>query len=226
MHKLLLIVFGLFLFGCKEQEQKIETPKKEITKTETPKTDKPVTLNRVVVDFTDIREHFSLYPNSKIPQGNTVYVCSAYGCNKVSRYTFKSSELENIKEYFVNVTNAKEERLALANAISFIEVIVGEPTGTKKDRPSLDISGNGDPSQLDCVDEATNVTSYLIMMNNNNMLRFHNINKPNWKGGFFKWTHYAAVITDRETNIKWAIDAGVGRNGDKPLIKEYSKWYE
>lgn len=182
-------------------------------------------IAKVSVDERNIEIHFSKYNKAKLPIKNTAYVCSAYGCKTRTNFTFKKPHLDMLKKIMSYPKNASEERESLRVAISYIESIVGPATGTSEDRPSIGVFGNGDNSQLDCVDEATNVTSYLMILNYNNLLKFHNIESPNWKGGIFKWTHYAAVIKDIRTGVNWAIDAGVGKNGEKPLIIEYSRWY-
>lgn len=184
-----------------------------------------ISYAKISVDEANIKMHFSKYGKAKLPVKNKVFVCSAYGCKTRTDFVFQKSHLQMLKKIMLYPKNATEERESLRVAISYIESIVGPATGTSTDRPSIGVFGNGDNSQLDCVDEATNVTSYLMVLNYNNLLKFHDIESPNWKGGIFKWTHYAAVIKDKRTGIDWAIDAGVGKNGDRPLIVEYSKWY-
>lgn len=180
----------------------------------------------VNIEQDKIRDHISKYNKAQYPSGRTVYVCSGHGCSTIHEFTFDFKFLEELKGMFVGVLTPDEERAALRKAIAFIEKNVGKATGTEKDRASLGAFGAGDPSQMDCVDEATNSTSYLIILNKIGALKFHDIMAPNWKGGLFKWTHYAAVIKDRQTKILWAIDSGVGDNGKPPLITPYSKWYE
>jgi len=181
--------------------------------------------SQVNFDRPSIQAHYSKYNKAEYPKGRTVFVCSGHGCSHVQAFTFDYKLLEEIKLYFHNVKHASDERKALINAIAFIEQNVGRATGTETDRASLGVFGAGDRSQLDCVDEATNTTSYLILLNRLGALKHHVVMAPNWKGGLFKWTHYAAVIKDRSTSQLWAIDSGVGSNGEPPLIIEYERWY-
>jgi hypothetical protein len=55
-----------------------------------------------------------------------------------------------------------QERRAIAYAIALIEKKVGNRLGIK-DRAGMEFGSTGDPTQQDCVDEATNTTSYLLM---------------------------------------------------------------
>jgi hypothetical protein len=54
--------------------------------------------------------------------------------------------------------SAAEERRNIARALAWIEKRVGDAVGTSADRPGDDVLGNGDPTQMDCVDVATNLT--------------------------------------------------------------------
>ena len=176
------------------------------------------------INYDGIKDVASLY-NSKIPIKNTVYVCSGYGCRNNNRYTFNSKMLSKLKKYFANVSNANSEREALRKAISFIETRVGVATGTFSDKASIGFFSAGKKDQMDCVDEALNSSYYVMIMINNGMIKYHDLEKPNWKGGLTRWTHYAAVIKDRTTGVLWAIDSGVKNNGGRPLIIQYSRWY-
>ena len=55
-----------------------------------------------------------------------------------------------------------------ANALEAAKLMrqhhVGDVVGTSADRPADDLAGNGDPTQMDCVDVATNLTSYLLIL--------------------------------------------------------------
>ncbi len=183
-------------------------------------------ISQINIDRSNIQEHYSKYNKAEYPKGRTVTVCSGHGCTYAESFTFDYKFLGELKSHFNSVKNASEERNVLKKVIALIEQNVGTATGTDKDRASLGVFGAGNRTQLDCVDEATNTTSYLLVLNRLGVIKYHDIKAPNWKGGLFKWTHYAAVIEDKSTKVLWAIDSGVGDNGKPPLIVEYSKWYE
>lgn len=177
------------------------------------------------IEISAIEEVMEKYNNAKMPKGETVTVCSGYGCTVEHQYKFEPRLWDGLKSFFVGIKTPAEERRAIALAIGFCEQVIGQKTGTQGDWPSMDVSGNGDPGQMDCVDEALNSTSYLILMYRAGLIKFHSIKAPSWKGGLFKWTHYCAVIADETTGVNWAIDSGVGQNGIAPLVIEYNRWY-
>lgn len=169
--------------------------------------------------------HYGDY-NAKPPLGNTVSVCHAHGCQEQKLFTFTRddiSDLSVLMDYARTSETAREERRAIAYAIAWMERRVGPSTGTANDRPGLGFLNSS--GQLDCVDEATNATSYLLVLQNNGLLRHHKVIRPFSKASFFKWPHFAAMIHERASKQIYAVDSGVGPNGANPSIILASKWY-
>jgi hypothetical protein len=186
-----------------------------------------VELPRTHVDKDGIRSFMEGYQNSRYPINKVAFVCSGYGCQYVSKFEFPNLLISQLNDLFAGVNNPEDERKQLAKAIGLIERTAGPVAGTSRDRPSMDFGGSGDSSQLDCSDEALNTTSYMVIMYKMGLIKFHSIERPDWKGiPPFKWTHQTAVITDETTNVRWAVDSGTGRNGAVPTIIEYNDWYE
>jgi hypothetical protein len=169
--------------------------------------------------------HYREY-NALPPHGNTVTVCHAHGCQEQASFTFTDtdiSDLGTVMDYVRGGESAEGERRAVAYAIAWMERRVGPATGTAGDRPSLGfLNASG---QLDCVDEATNSTSYLLVLQKNGLLRHHFVIRPYSKASFFKWPHFAAMMQERASGKVYAIDSGVGPNGANPAITLASKWY-
>jgi hypothetical protein len=166
------------------------------------------------------------------PKGETVHVCSAYGCRKKSRVRFTKIEMAQIAKVMKETAkddSPAEERRAVAYAIAWIERDVGEKIGTKADRPGMDFIASGDPTQQDCLDEATNTTSYLKLLANHGLLKHHTVAAPFAKENFLRgiagWTHWTAVLKENETGTRWAVDSWIQANGVNPAIVEANKWY-
>jgi len=169
--------------------------------------------------------HYQEY-NAKPPRGNTVSVCHAHGCQQQESFTFTSADISDLSvlmDYVRSSDTPAEERRAIAYAIAWMERRVGPTTGTANDRASLGFMNAS--GQLDCVDEATNATSYLLVLQRNALLRHHAVIRPYSKASFFKWPHFAAMIKQRRGGSVYAVDSGVGPNGANPAITLASKWY-
>ena len=166
------------------------------------------------------------------PNGNTVHVCHAYGCKMQTRFRFTDEDvatLGNLMEKTRKSDTAAEERRAIAYAIAWMEKRTGDVIGTSADRPGMDFTASGDPTQQDCVDEATNTTSYLLMLQHNQFLRHHTVGTPfakeNLLRGVAGWPHWTAIIRDNVSGQRWAVDSWIYANGENPAIVETEKWY-
>lgn len=166
------------------------------------------------------------------PRNNTVYVCHAYGCRMQTRFRFTDADVAAIKSLMDRVRkgdNPGEERRAVAYAIGWMERRTGDVIGTSADRPGMDFKASGDPTQQDCVDEATNTTSYLLILERNGLLRHHTVGTPfskeNLLRGIAGWPHWTAVLKENSNGQKWAVDSWIYANGENPAIVEAEKWY-
>lgn len=169
---------------------------------------------------------------SREPSGDTVFVCHAYGCQMQTPVKFGSQQIKDIAELMRKTRKsgtAAEERRAVAYAVGWMERYAGEIAGTKADRPGMDYEGSGDPAQQDCVDEATNTTSYLLTLQRHGLLKYHTVGRPFSRGnillGVSNWPHWTAVLWENGSKQKWAVDSWIGPNGENPAIVEAEKWY-
>jgi hypothetical protein len=119
----------------------------------------------------------------------------------------------------------REERRAIANAIGWMERRVAPAAGTAGDRPSMDFRGSGDRGQQDCVDEATNTTSYLLVLDRHGLIRHHVVERPFAKDDFGKWTHWAALIREKQSGELFAIDSSASVNGENPTVQSAASFY-
>jgi hypothetical protein len=184
----------------------------------------------------DPRVHYMSF-GSEPPRGNTVTVCHAYTCKMQTSFTFKQKDLAAIRTVMAKTKKADtpfEERRAIAYAIAYIDVLVGNRLGIK-DKAGMQFKASGDPEQLDCVDVSTNTTSYLLVMQSNGMLKYHTVegtmSKENLLRGFAQldpvkyWPHWSAIIKDKTTGQKWAVDRWPFDQGENPAVVKVEEWY-
>lgn len=176
-------------------------------------------------------DHYSVFKVER-PNNRTVSVCHAYGCRKQTRFTFTSDDMAEIKKVMDKAKKADtpvEERRAVAYAVGWMERRVGDKIGTKDDRPGMDFAASGDPTQQDCVDEATNTTSYLTVLQNEKLLKHHTVGRPFAKENFLRgvagWTHWTATLDEHGSGQRWAVDSWIYANGENPAVVEAEKWY-
>jgi hypothetical protein len=178
-----------------------------------------------------IDQHYHAF-GARPPENNTISVCSAYGCRVQTKFKFTGTDVTSLQKLMRGAKKtaaAIEEREAIGLTLAWMEKRVGDVVGTAADRPGDDLAGAGDPTQMDCVDVATNLTSYLLVLQSNGLLKHHAVGdvfiKEDITRGFSGWTHYAAVISDVRSGQRYAVDGWKLASGIAPEIVEVEKWY-
>jgi hypothetical protein len=64
----------------------------------------------------------------------------------------------------------------------------------------------GRRQQQDCVDEANNTTSYLLVLTHHVLIQHHLVERPFAKDSLSHWTHWAALIKEKGSGEEFAID--------------------
>lgn len=185
----------------------------------------------------DVPVHYMDF-STAAPRGNRITHCHAYGCKMQTPFTFTQADIEAIRVLMQKTRKADtsfEERRAVAYAVAWMEKRVGDVTGTSADRPGDDFTGMGDPTQMDCVDTATNSTNYLLVLQHNGLMRHHKVGTPFSKEdltrGLAGWPHYTAVLVEtaqtgpQGTGQRWAVDGWMFASGENPAIIAAEKWY-
>lgn len=177
-----------------------------------------------------VDQHYADF-KSREPNGNTVHVCHAYGCKMQTRFKFTEPDIATLSEIMRKSRHgdaASDERRAIAYAIGWMEKRTGDVIGTNADRPGTDFAGSGDPTQQDCVDEATNTTSYMLVLQHNKLLKHHTVGTPfskeNPLRGTSGWPHWTAVLVETTSGQKWAVDSWINANGENPAVVEAELW--
>jgi len=105
-------------------------------------------------------------------------------------------------------SNAPVERQQIAQAIALLEQQAGKITGITEDLPKS--PKFKDPhGQQDCIDETVNTSTYLRMLQADNLLRWHQVSTPARRGYFVdrRWPHNTATTEDISTGQRYAVDS-------------------
>jgi hypothetical protein len=174
--------------------------------------------------------HYQRY-KARLPENDKVFVCSAYGCRTQTGFRFTDADIAQIKTLMSarHTATPEAERHAVGETLAWMERRVGAATGTSADRPADDMAGNGDPTQMDCVDVATNMTSYLLILDRHQLLHHHSVGPVIVKEDPFKglsgWPHYAAILKEAGSGQQFAVDGWLLARGVPPEIVSVDKWY-
>ncbi len=153
-------------------------------------------------------------------------VCHEYGCAQRKAVKLTPAEWQEIRDVFKEeAADAGIERTRIAAAVGKIEVFVGRLTGTSNDKGgtlnSIALAG-----QMDCVDEAVNTTTYLVLMEQDGLIKHHKAQSVAWRGTLFGnvLPHVTPVMADTGSGELWAVDSSFFDNGKEPVLLPLKEW--
>ena len=152
--------------------------------------------------------------------------CQNYGCALVKNVKLNKQEWKKItKAYGKQAKSAKEERAKIAKTIPMFEHIVGKITETHHDKAGTFVqTGHG---QIDCVDESTNTTVYMMLLTQKGLIKFHTVEQSQVRYPLVSgrgWMHQTAVVRETETGAEYAVDSWFGDNGQPIHIVPITDW--
>ena len=157
------------------------------------------------------------------PLPDNYSICLHNTCSDIAFVSLSDKQWQNIESVFYpKSSSAEEERLHIKQAIALFESYTGEQTGSHQDRAENDLS-TGRKGQMDCIDEATNSTVYLRMLQNANLMTWHKLSSRTSRG-FLTAPHNTATIVEIKTQERFAVDSWFEPNGKWPHIVPLAEW--
>jgi len=152
-------------------------------------------------------------------------VCFDHSCDSVETLSISVQEWARVTAPLETAgETAEEERAAIAAAIAIMEEIVGQHIGTYRDLGE-NLRGFGKAGQMDCIDESTNTTTYLYLLEQADYLKWHKLLDRSTRFGIpAGMPHTTAVIEDINTHSRYAVDSWFYDNGLPPAMVELSAW--
>lgn len=151
--------------------------------------------------------------------------CHGYGCRKIVVTGLQKKDWKTIDKNFKSVKTPAQERAAIARAVAQFEKSVGRITGTGNDKGGTYV--NIADHQHDCVDESVNTTVYLALLQQRGALKFHSVGTPTARSlltGAGLGPHQTAVIVEKDTDNRFAVDSWFHDNGIAPEIVPLPVW--
>jgi len=152
-------------------------------------------------------------------------VCYDHSCQTVQTLGFSGTQWQRVRRVFQPPSaNAHEERTRIARAVAIMETMVGKMTGTDRDQGGT-LLGLGHSGQMDCIDESTNSSIYLVMLHRSGLLQWHTVEDRVNRGFFlFGWPHTSAAIRETKTDQVFVVDSWFEDNGKLPYILPLKSW--
>lgn len=159
------------------------------------------------------------------PTPDAFSVCHDLSCHRVSKVSLTGAEWQQVRLLFrPQAESAEAERQQIKHAIARLEQLVGEKIDTVGDHAKNRLTGSRQ-GQLDCIDEATNTSVYLRMMESEGLLHWHQSAPRTSRGPLTgQAPHNTASIIDTQSQQRYAVDAWYFANGEPPAIVLMSEW--
>ena len=162
---------------------------------------------------------------------NAIPVCYDFGCKNSAVVDLPVVEWREVEGWFSpGAETPEQERQQIKQAIGWMEVLIGRYTPTHKDLAFNLPVGQKDltdlfPGQLDCIDEAVNNTTYLRLMEQKGLLRYHTVVKQAYRKALLD-QHWAGQIREIDSGNQYVVDSWFQPNGFLPVIQNSPDWYK
>ena len=195
------------------------------------------TMKQSIVQFSVICVLFIAVPVSAAPPPlpllpeatlTAIPICYDFGCKTRETVALSKSDWKAVSSQLIKpAATPAEERANIREAISWMELAIGRLTPTDKDLPyNLPPTGYTHelfPGQLDCIDEASNTTTYLKLFEKHGLLKHHSVSEAAYRSSWFDY-HWAGQIQEKESGEKYVVDSWFGANGYEPIIQDTAAW--
>ena len=159
-----------------------------------------------------------------VPVAARPVICHGFGCAYQTPILLRTADRAQIRKLFAGTEDAIDERRALAKTMAWYDRRVAAEAGTLRAKARAGIGSAGDPSQFDCLDRTTNTIGLMLVISDMGLLRYHEIDAPESRGGIASLPHTTAVIRERGNGQKWAVDAWTHNSGEYPDILKLEVW--
>ena len=158
------------------------------------------------------------------PEPTQFNICYDHGCASLAWVKLSKQQWQQVRSVFsAPAGTAAGEREQIRSAVALLETMVGAMTGTATDKGG-NWAGWGLPGQMDCIDESINTTIYLRMLQRDGLLRWHQAGDRATRWTPLSWPHTTAVIEERSTLVRWAVDSWFLDNGEPPFVLPLQAW--
>jgi hypothetical protein len=165
-----------------------------------------------------------------LPSPSRLTVCHGFGCRNRTEVAFSASDRMKLAQILrVGQASPASERRAIAAAVAWFDRRVGPEAGTQHHVARAGLSQMSNPtSQFDCIDASRNTTSLLLVLDELRLLKHHRVEEPEARGILLdgRGPHATAVVAERASQKKWAIDSWTHAAGERPDIMPLEQWLE
>lgn len=161
------------------------------------------------------------------PAGMRIVACHGYGCSRRMVMFMDEGLMSRIGAALrAGRSSPEAERRALSEAVRAYTAHLAASFGGAPDLPRSPPHLSGVAGQMDCVDETTNTTSLLLVLEEQGWLVHHRVERPQSRGLFIdgRYPHVTAIVAEKRTGREWAVDPWARAPGQRPDILPLERW--
>jgi hypothetical protein len=161
------------------------------------------------------------------PTPETVFVCHGFGCKYRAEIDLTPVDRARLAQFLAaGRASPAAERKAVAAAGAWFDKRFGPVAGTSNHVARAGMKYMFDTHQLDCIDTSRNTTSLLMVLDQLNLLRHHDVDEPEARGYMVdgRPPHATAVLVDRKNGRKWSVDSWTVGYGQALEVMPLARW--
>ncbi|MBK1716984.1 hypothetical protein CKO27_04825 [Thiocystis violacea] len=162
------------------------------------------------------------------PRGSvTLRICFNWSCAYRQTMTFTSKDMAILKRHLALCpgTSLHDRLQHVRIGIWQMELLAQTYQPLLANDLAINDSEAGVEGRMDCVDNASNTTTYLHILRDIGELAGWTVSSPKARN-FFDITavHWTAVIIDTESGLPWSVDSWYRPNGHLPMVMPLPSW--
>ncbi|WP_373509209.1 hypothetical protein [Thiocapsa sp.] len=162
------------------------------------------------------------------PQGSvTLRICFNWSCARRHTVTFTATDMDLLKRHMaVCPGTSLDDRLQRVRiGIWQMELLAQKYQPLLANDLAINVFEAGVEGRMDCVDNASNTTTYLHILRDIRELDGWTISSPKVRGRFdITAVHWTAVIIDIKSGLPWSVDSWYRPNGHLPMVMPLPSW--
>lgn len=151
-------------------------------------------------------------------------VCYDFACKSRESVTLSNEQLQQLDPLFTNNLTADDEKHSIQLAIARLESFAANQLPTGNDVGENYREGMAEQGQQDCIDESTNTTTYLRLLSQRGLLKWHSVEARVYRAPYLIDDHWSALIRDIESQEYYVVDSWFYDNGQAPVIQPLADW--
>ncbi|MEN8175238.1 MAG: hypothetical protein ABFS23_05715 [Pseudomonadota bacterium] len=160
-------------------------------------------------------------------QSVTLRVCFNWSCSNTEDLTFSQAELAAVaRQMSLCKGNRLHDRLQRARiGVWQMEKLAQKHLPVLSNDRAINDWDEHANGRTDCVDNATNTTNFLHVLEDLELLPGWSVTEPRVRDRFdFGLVHWTAVLTDENNSQPWSVDSWFRPHGHLPYVMPLSDW--